>query len=272
MPFLTIGYKRLHYTDYAPASSDSASSSPPRSTLILHHGLGSSQNFYAPIVPALTQAGHRVITFDATGAGRSPYTQVEQSVATLAADVLAILDALSVPSAIVGGHSMGGLVAAHLAATASSARIAAAILIGPVYPSDAVSRLFEKRVETVERDGMDAMANSIPAAATAKRASPVARAFIRELLLAQDAAGYVSNCRVIANAARPDYEKISVPVLLLAGDEDKSAPLEMCKKQFGEIGSPDKALEVLPGVGHWHCIEAPEVVAEKILAFCKRIQ
>lgn len=264
MPFLTIGYKRLHYTDHAPVTG-------PRETLVLHHGLGSSQNFYAPVAPALTAAGFRVVTFDATGAGRSPYTQVEQSVATLAADVLALLDGLAIPKAIVGGHSMGGLVAAHLAAAAPD-RVVAAVLIGPVYPSAAVAKVFEKRIETVKRDGMEPMANTIPAGATAAGASPLARAFIRELLLAQDKWGYVSNCRVIANAVRPAYEKIAVPVLLLAGEEDKSAPLDMCKKQFAEIGSEEKSMEVLPGVGHWHCIEAPGLVSEKIIDFYKQIQ
>lgn len=268
MPFLNIGYKRLHYTDY-PATDGSSSS--PRETIILHHGLGSSQNFYAPIVPALTAAGFRVVTFDATGAGRSPYTQIEQSVAMLAGDVLSVLDALSIPKAVVGGHSMGGMIAAHLAATASD-RVVAAVLIGPVYPSAGVAAVFAKRIETVERDGMEAMANTIPAAATAKDASPLARAFIRELLLAQDKWGYISNCRVIANAQRPAYEDVRVPVLLLAGAEDKSAPLDMCKKQFEELGTEEKALEILPGVGHWHCLEAPDVVSAKIIDFYHQIQ
>ncbi|OJD32680.1 alpha beta [Diplodia corticola] len=268
MPFLTIGYKRLHYTDY-PAAHGSAA----RETIILHHGLGSSQNFYAPIVPALTAAGLRVITFDATGAGRSPYTQVEQSVASLAADVLGVLDALGVPKAIVGGHSMGGMVAAHLAAATSSAdRVVAAVLIGPVYPSPAVAAVFDQRIATVERAGMEPLADAIPAAATAAGAPPLARAMVRELLLAQDPRGYVSNCRVIAAAARPAYEDVRVPVLLVAGAEDKSAPLDSCRKQFEELGTSEKSLEVLPGVGHWHCVEAPDAVGAKIVDFYRQIQ
>lgn len=147
MPFLNISYKRLHYTDY-PAASDAS-----KGTIVCHHGLGSSQNFYTPIVPRLTQAGFRVITFDTTGAGRSPYTQIEQSVSSLAADVLGLLDALSVKGkVIVAGHSMGGMVVTHLAAEHKD-RIQAVVLIGPVYPSEGVSKVFEKRIETVEREG-----------------------------------------------------------------------------------------------------------------------
>ncbi|KAK7532575.1 3-oxoadipate enol-lactone hydrolase [Phyllosticta citricarpa] len=269
MPWLAVGYKRLHYTDFPPAtsSSSSSSSSSPRQTFILHHGLGSSQNFYVPLVPALTAAGFRVVAFDTTGAARSPYTQVEQSVQTLAADVLGILDHLSIPRAVVIGHSMGGIVAAHLAAEHAE-RVVAVVLIGPVYPSSAVTAVFEKRIAAVEAENaMDGMANSIPAAATAASASSLARAMIRELLLAQSPAGYVSNCRVIAAARPPAYPHVKVPTLLLAGEEDKSAPLETSRRMFDELGAESKRLVVLPQVGHWHAIEAPEAVADAIIDF-----
>lgn len=100
----------------------------------------------------------------------------------------------------------------------------------------------------------------------------MAKAFIRELLLGQDPAGYVSNCRVIVNSKPPNYGKITIPVLILAGDEDKSAPLEGCKKMFEEVGTSEKKLEIMQGVGHWHCLEAFEDVINLIQAFYHEIQ
>jgi pimeloyl-ACP methyl ester carboxylesterase len=132
--------------------------------------------------------------------------------------------------------------------------------------------IFQKRIETVEKDGMQPMADTIPGAAVGKKASPLTKAFIRELLLAQEPQGYVSNCRVIVNAEPPNYGKISVPVLIIAGDEDKSAPLAGCKKMFEEMGTGEKKLEVLQGVGHWHCLEAPEKVGELMTKFYHEIQ
>lgn len=41
------------------------------------------------------------------------------------------------------------------------------------------------------------MANTIPNAATGSKATPLHRAFIREMLMAQDVEGYVANCRAI---------------------------------------------------------------------------
>lgn len=163
------------------------------------------------------------------------------------------------------------IVAAHLAAERSD-RIVAAVLIGPVYPNPNMVAIFEKRIETVEKEGMQPMADSIPSAAVGQNASPLAKAFIRELLLGQDPAGYVSNCRVIVQAKPPNYSKINVPILILAGEEDKSAPLEGCKKMFGEIGTSEKRMEIMQGVGHWHCLEAFEQVVTLILAFYDEIQ
>jgi pimeloyl-ACP methyl ester carboxylesterase len=101
MPFLRIGYKRIHYADLKPEAS-------ARETFIFMHGLGSSQDYYHALTPALVAKGFRCILFDNTGAGRSSYTFVEQSVQSLADDVIGILDALEVSKAVFVGHSMGG--------------------------------------------------------------------------------------------------------------------------------------------------------------------
>jgi pimeloyl-ACP methyl ester carboxylesterase len=235
------------------------------------HGLGSSQNYYLPVVSELIKHGFRCIIFDNTGAGRSPYTHVEQSIDGLSNDTIQVLDALEAPKAILVGHSMGGIVAANLSATQSN-RIVASVWIGPVYPGEHITGLFNKRIETVERDGMEGMANTIPNAALGSKASGLVKAMIRELLLGQDPAGYVSNCRVIAGAKPPDYDKIKIPVLVIAGEEDKSAALDLVKKMYGEIGTEEKKLVVLEGIGHWQCLEAPELVAKHILDFYHEIQ
>ena len=118
---------------------------------------------------------------------------------------------------------------------------------------------------------MEVIANTIPSGAVGQKASPLAKAFIRELLLGQDAAGYISNCRVIISAKAPAYSEIAVPVLILAGEEDKSAPLEGCQKIFNEMKT-EKKLEVMKGVGHWHCVEAFAEVGRLILEFYHEIQ
>lgn len=104
MPFLQLGYKRIHYADLKPEGGDI------REIFILMHGLGSSQNYYYAVSQKLVASGFRCIVFDSTGAGRSSHTFVEQSVETMGDDVVGVLDALEVEKAVFVGHSMGGYV------------------------------------------------------------------------------------------------------------------------------------------------------------------
>jgi pimeloyl-ACP methyl ester carboxylesterase len=275
MPYLQLSHKRIFYTDYHPPTASSETVTKPRETFLFTHGLGSSQNYYTPLIPIFLSQNFRCITFDTTGSARSPYTQIEQSTQSLASDVFGILDALNVEKAVMVGHSMGAIVAAESCvrdAAEGKGRIVASMWIGPVYPSKAVSEAFEKRVKLVEKHGMGPLANTIPEIATGRAASGLTKAFIRELLLGQDASGYRSNCRVIMGARVPEYGKVRCPVLVLAGEEDQSAPLSGCERMLKELGTEEKSLEILEGVGHWHCLEAPEEVAERILGFYRQIQ
>jgi len=143
MPFATINGHSLHYTDIAP-------SEPAPQTIIFVHGLGSTQNYYHPIIhPYLSS--FRCIVFDNYGAGRSSYdeaVQQETSIPLIAKDVLGLLDHLRVSKAVVVGYSMGGMVPTYLASTAPE-RVVAAVCIGPVHPSEAVANVFKQRVPVV---------------------------------------------------------------------------------------------------------------------------
>lgn len=72
---------------------------------------------------------------------------------------------------------------------------------------------------------MESMADIIPTAATGSKSNSLHHAFIRALLLSQTADGYVSLCRAIVAAKRPDYSRIECRVLFIAGSQDKTATL-----------------------------------------------
>ena len=145
----------------------------------------------------------------------------------------------------------------------------AGICIGPVHPSEAVANVFKQRVPKVQSEGMESMANTIPNAATGPAATSLQKAFIREQLLAQTAEGYCANCRAIEIATPPAYKDVKCAMLIIAGELDKSAPLDGCKLIHGELGtaSGKKKLKVLEGVGHWHCVEKPDEVGRLVREF-----
>ena len=83
--------------------------------LVLHGGLGHSGNF-GKQVPALREAGYRVIAIDSRGHGRSSRDSQPYSYELMATDVIAVMDRLGVARAAIVGWSDGadiGLVMAH---------------------------------------------------------------------------------------------------------------------------------------------------------------
>lgn len=118
---------------------------------------------------------------------------------------------------------------------------------------------------------MEPMANTVPKAATNAKSTPVQRAMIRELILGQEPKSYASHCDVILNMKDPGFSSIKTPVVILAGDEDQSAPMAGCELIHQNLGSSQKELKVLKGVGHWHCIEAGDRVANEIKAFVSKL-
>jgi pimeloyl-ACP methyl ester carboxylesterase len=143
MPYVQAGSHSLHYSDSHPLGAPT----PSGQTIIFVHGLGSSQNYYFPILPHLTQE-HRCITIDTYGAARSQYTHDTISIPSIGEDVIGVLDALKVDQAVVVGHSMGGLVVIELAARYPD-RVLGVVPIGPTHPSEMLSSAMENRVETV---------------------------------------------------------------------------------------------------------------------------
>ncbi|KAK6585226.1 hypothetical protein PZA11_001953 [Diplocarpon coronariae] len=263
MPFRTINSKKLFYTD-------TPSTSPSSLTALFIHGLGSSSCFYSTVIPSLSSRT-RCVALDTPGSGLSELGTQEQNIETIADDAIALLDALDVEEVVVVGHSMGGIVASWLAAE-YQARVKGVILLGPVNPAPGLGEVFGKRIEVVKADGLEPLANTIPSSATGSRSTPLQQAFIRSLILGTSPGGYISLCNVIAKAARPKYESTDVPVLILAGEDDKTAPLDSSHaiaSSYG-TGSGEKSVQVLKGVGHWHCVEAADEVATAVDEFLRR--
>lgn len=142
MPFVQANSHRLYYADSHPEGAP-----PAGLTFIFIHGLGSSQNYYYPVIPHLTQS-HRCITIDTYGAARSPYSHETITIAGIAEDVIGVLEALKAPKAVVVGHSMGGLVVMELGARYPD-QIIGIVAIGPTHPSDMLVSVMNRRAQTV---------------------------------------------------------------------------------------------------------------------------
>jgi 3-oxoadipate enol-lactonase len=97
--------------DGARLAATVAGQGPP---LLMIPGLGSSRRIYAPLLPRLAER-LRVVVLDPRGIGESTVTPGPYTMAQLADDAVAVLDAAGLAKAAVWGASMGGMVAQHVA-------------------------------------------------------------------------------------------------------------------------------------------------------------
>lgn len=101
----------------------------PRGThVLLIHPWVEAMGCFDRLRPLLPSALH-VIAVDQRGHGNASKPPEGYSLGSLAADVVAFLDALDLPSAVLVGSSSGGYVAQQVAATAGD-RVAGLVLLG----------------------------------------------------------------------------------------------------------------------------------------------
>lgn len=122
--------------------------------LVLLHGYSDSGFSFSRILPLLP-SDRRIIVPDLRGHGGSSRPAVGYGMDTLATDVLGLLDALQVESAVVLGHSMGSLVAQRIA-TLAPERVEALVLVGSAPSIHGLAGLDEFRAT------VDALADPVP--------------------------------------------------------------------------------------------------------------
>jgi pimeloyl-ACP methyl ester carboxylesterase len=100
-------------------------------TVVLHHGLASSQHIWDLMVPALQRHG-TVVTFDARGHGVSGKPSTGYGFEHTAADAVAVLKATRRRRPILVGHSWGAMVAIDVAARHPTATSGVVLIDGGV--------------------------------------------------------------------------------------------------------------------------------------------
>ena len=234
--------------------------------LVMVHGLGGTSNSWFPQVESLARF-FRVVRLDLEGSGRSPATGA-LSIASFAADVIALMDALEIPTAHLCGHSMGTIVCQHIAAEAPE-RVKSLALFGPLAePPEAARQAIRDRGAAARKGGMAPIADTlvqVAISADTRAHYPAAAAFVREILMRQDAESYARTCEALAAATSADLDSIRCPTLLVTGDEDGVSPPPAVRALKRRI--KNSRFMVFPGCGHWTPIEKPAQASAALLNF-----
>lgn len=237
--------------------------------VIFVHGLGGSSTYFTPLVSKLEKS-HSLHLLDLEGHGLSPTSALsELTIASYAEDIYQLTQFASITPATIIAHSMGCLVAAHLALH-HPAQVSKLILLGPP-PSplpEPASQALYARARLVREKGMLAVVDAIIQAGVSAKVranNPLAVTAVRLSLLGQDAEGYAKGCMALSSSVnrKLNFGAIGCPVVIVTGDEDRVASVDVCEKYAGEVG--DGRLVVLKGVGHWHLLEDVEGSVDVVL-------
>ncbi len=236
--------------------------------LLCIHGLGGSSNTWTPLLPVL--AGFKVIRPDLPGSGRSSLPAQALSIEGYVAAIESVLASLGAESVHVMAHSMGTIVAQHLAVR-NPGKVKTLALFGPlVAPPEAARPNIAARAK-LARGGaasMQEIADAIVQGATSRETreqQPAVVALVRESLMRQSPEGYAQSCEALAGAQPAEIERISVPALLVTGDQDGVAPPASVAAMAARIAGCRQV--VLDGCGHWATCEKPQRCMQELEQF-----
>ena len=268
--FVDIDGVDLHYIERGDG--------PP--VVLLHGNTVTQADFSACGLMDLLAQNHRVIAFDRPGFGYSTRPRDRLWTPAAQADLLhGALERLSVEQPVVVGHSMGTMVAMALALNYPKDVRSLVLIGGYYYPSLRLDALLTAPVALPVLG--DAMRYTVTALTSRALLGKMAKSMFapddvpanffpvlsREMLLrpvqlranAEDAAFMVP----AANSMSSRYHELTLPVTLIAGEEDLVVSVEsQSARLHAEL--PQSELHVVPRTGHMAHYVAQDLIAKAI--------
>lgn len=234
--------------------------------LILGHALGADYRVWDESAAILGRE-FRILRWNQPGHGRSGRGQSEllgdhRTMSRIVMLLFEGLDRLGVRQAHLAGISLGGMVS--LAAAQIAPERVASLSILDAGPSLLPAQAWIERAATVRERGMESLVDGTMARWFAPEDRGEAFERTRRGFLACDPEGYAQCCEVIADTdLSPGLAALTMPTLILTGENDPGMPPEQARELAARIASADEAV-VIPGAYHLTCLHDPRAVAEAI--------
>lgn len=245
-----------------------AGEGPP---LVLAHGAAEDGRIWVPQLAGLADE-LTVIAWDEPGAGRSSDVPAGFGLPDYARCLAALIEALELGPAHVGGLSWGGTVALELYRHRPD--LVATLVLADTYagwkgslPADEVTARVAglRRMLAAPSEEFDPTLPGLFAGEPPDEFVPLLDAMAADVR----PASLEAQLLVMAAADQRDLlPRIAVPTLLVWGELDARSPLDLVARQF-EREIPGAELVVIPGCGHVSNLEAPAEFNRAVSEFCR---
>ncbi|MEO7274742.1 MAG: alpha/beta hydrolase [Vicinamibacterales bacterium] len=238
--------------------------------VLLIHAFPLSADMWRPQLEAVPQ-GWRYVAPDLRGFGRSPAGPTPPGVDDYAADVEAVLDALEIETATIGGLSMGGYVTFALHRRAPE-RFTSLVLADTKAEADTADGRDARRKMSalVNERGVGAVADSmLPKLLSEQSRTSELPGVVRALIEGNSVQGV--DHAIQALMTRPDstgdLATLRLPVLVIVGEEDALTPRADSERIVA--ATERSQLVVVPGAGHLSNLEAPAAFSTALANFLR---
>jgi pimeloyl-ACP methyl ester carboxylesterase len=224
----------------------------------MQHGFLGGGGYFAPQMAALSH-GYDIIAPDLPGFAGSRDEPVAVSIEELSRAQVNLLDAIGIGKFHLLGHSMGGMVALQTALDHPS-RVKKLVLYATNSSGNLPGRFetFEETCAKVMQFGVDAVAADVTATwFHAREAAPMYRFCLDAGAGAREAAVLASLRAFSSWDVEDRLRNLKMPVLVIAGDKDRSYNLEGLLRLSAAISNAD--LCILPGCAHCAHLEQADL-------------
>ncbi|MBW8815366.1 MAG: alpha/beta hydrolase [Caulobacterales bacterium] len=236
-----------------------------------------TSEMWAYQVAHLSEVGFRCIAYDRRGHGRSDAPTGGYDMDSLADDLAAVIDATGAPQVDLVTHSMGGAEAIRYLGRHGTARVrkvamlapaAPCLVAGPDNPYGAPRAVFEGRLAEWRADFPKWVRDNQAPFFTPQTSQPMQEWLIAQLLTTPTPVAIATFRGLFEADVRPDLARIDRPTLVLHGDKDASAPLEITGARVA-AGVKGAELKVYPGAPHGLFVTHMERVNRDLETFLK---
>jgi 2-hydroxy-6-oxonona-2,4-dienedioate hydrolase len=244
--------------------------------VIFAHGLGARCDRWRSTVERIGAQGYRAITYDLPGHGfASKELEGPADVPALAEHLLAVMDALSIETAVLTGTSLGAHIVAYAACIAPN-RVPALGLVGAlgIVPIDqTVAETISRNVRATQRAQFVGKLNFV-----FHDPSMVTASLIEEEFRMNTAPGAIAafsrmgdylTTRIGEDYVAARLRALYSPekLLLVWGAQDKAVPLSVAHACAAALGNP--TLAVIENANHVPYLERPSAFDAAFLPFLK---
>jgi non-heme chloroperoxidase len=201
-----------------------------------------------PVISLSERGGWRCVSFDRRGHGRSDDPCRGYDFDTLADDIASVLDGLDLQNVVLVGHSLGGAEVVRYLTRHRSQRVTRAVLIAPTTPfrmktddnpNGRPREVIQKALESLKHDFPRIAAEAAPDFFGLPKYSVSTQTldWWCRMFLDRVSIKVLSDLFKVMNETdfRPELRTIRTPTLILQGDNDKSAQLELTGRPTHEL-------------------------------------